>query len=78
MMAALGLLKRYGIESSLGLLKGPVAVVLLTAVLLILSSRIRFLHSAVLWISDRLIVFLFILLPLFVTLSVYVIFRNIV
>lgn len=78
MIAALELLKQYGIESSFGLLKGPITVVLLTVLLFVFSSRIRVLHSAVLWVSDRLIVFLFILLPLFVTLSVYVILRNIV
>ena len=70
----------FGIESGVKLLIGPLAVLLLTAILLGLSPNfrfVRFLHSAVLWTSDRLIVFLYILLPLFVILLAYVIFRNI-
>ena len=78
LMTFLGLLRQFGIEISIRSLIGPLAVVFLTAFLLIFSAKIRFLHSAVLWISDRLIVFLYILIPLFITLSVYIVFRNIV
>jgi zona occludens toxin (predicted ATPase) len=49
-------------------------------VLLGLSARARGLDTiqpAVLWISDRLIVFLFLLLPMFLVCSLYVIYRNI-
>ena len=77
-MMALLLLKKFGIAGSGRLWMGLLAVALLTALLLVFSSRIRFIHSAVLWISDRLVVFLFILIPLFAILSVYVIFRNII
>lgn len=52
-------------------------VSILMGVFLGFSPKFRFLSSAVLWISDRLVVFLFVLLPLYVILSAYVIFRNI-
>jgi hypothetical protein len=79
LMAFVGLLMRFGIDSGLRLLIGPLVVLLLTGFLLSFSWEFRFVryvHSAILWISDRLIVFLYILIPLFVFLSVYVIFRN--
>jgi len=62
------------------LLIGPLAVLLLATILLRLPPKfrfVRFLHSTILWISDRLIVFLYILGPLYVLLFTYVIFRNI-
>jgi hypothetical protein len=64
-------------KSGARLLFGPIAVILLTALLLGLSSKIRFIAPFTVWISDRLTVFLFILVPLFVLLSAYIIFRNI-
>jgi hypothetical protein len=72
---------QFGMESGFALLIGPVLVIVLTVVLLSLSTKSRWvgsIHSAVFWISDRLVVFLFVLVPVFVFLSVYVIFRNIV
>jgi hypothetical protein len=69
---------QFGIESGPRLLLGPIAVILLTALLLGFSSKIRFIASLTVWISDRLTVFLFILVPLFVLLSAYIIFRNVV
>jgi hypothetical protein len=68
---------QFGMESGARLLFGPIAVILLTALLLGLSSKIRFIAPFTVWISDRLTVFLFILVPLFVLLSAYIIFRNI-
>jgi hypothetical protein len=68
---------QFGIESGAELLFGPVAVIFLTALLLGYSSKIRFVASVTVWISDRLTVFLFILVPLFLVLSAYIIFRNI-
>jgi len=71
----------FGIQSGLKLLTGPLIVLLLTVILLNFPSRFRFgrfLHSAVLWISDRLIVFLYILVPLYIVLFTYIIYRNIV
>lgn len=77
MMAYVGLHMQFGIESGGNVLIGPFIVILLTAFLLSFSSKIRLVADSILWISDRLTVFLFILLPLFVILSAYVIFRNI-
>ncbi len=78
LIAILELLKEFGIGSSFKILFGPLAVILLTTLLLVFSSKIRFVHAFILWISDRLIVFLFILLPLYVILFTYVIVRNII
>ena len=68
---------QFGIESGVKLLIGPLIVILLTALLLAFSLKMRFVSNSILWISDRLTVFLFILLPLFVILFTYVIVRNI-
>jgi hypothetical protein len=71
----------FGIQSGAKLFIGPIAVLLLTATLLTLSPQfrfIRFLYSTIRWISDRMIVFLYILLPLFVIDLIYIIFRNMV
>ncbi len=78
LMAYLGLYMQFGIDSAIKLLAGPFAVLLLMAFFLGFSSKFHWLRSATVWISDRLTVFLFILLPLFVILSTYVIFRNII
>lgn len=76
LMAFVGVEMWAEIRSSPGLLIVPVCVLLLTAAVLRLSSRLR-VSSAALWLSDRVTVFLFLLLPLFVILSAYVIVRNI-
>ena len=71
---------QFVIDSGLKLLIAPLAVWLLTTLLLIFPAKfrlVRFLHSAIQWISDRMLVFLYILVPLFVLLLGYVIFRNI-
>lgn len=67
---------QFGIESGVKLLIGPFVVILLTALLMGSSLKARLVSSSILWISDRFTVFLFILLPLFVILLTYVIFRN--
>jgi hypothetical protein len=67
----------FGIDTGIQLYLAPVAVLLLTVILLVLSPRLRFLHSAIHWLSDRLIVFLYILVPLFVIVLAYVTLRNI-
>lgn len=80
LMLYLRLLRQFGLESVPRLVIAPLIVLVLTAVLAFFSSRfrlVRFLHSVVLWTADRLTVFLYLLVPLFVGLSVYVIFRNI-
>ena len=77
LMVYLNLNRTYGLENTSTLLAGPIVVLLIMIFLLAFSSKFRWLRSAAIWISDRLIVFLFILLPLFVVLSIYVIARNI-
>jgi hypothetical protein len=81
LMAFVKLHMQFGMESGMKLLIGPLVVLLLTAMLLALPPKfhlVRFLHSAIQWISDRMLVFLYILIPLFVIVLAYVIFRNIV
>jgi hypothetical protein len=80
LMAFVKLHMEFGIESGNKLLIGPLAVLALTAILLAFPPKFRlfrFLHSAIRWISDRMLVFLYILVPLFVALLAYVIFRSI-
>lgn len=80
LMAFVKLHMEFGMESGNKLLIGPLVVWLLTAILLSFPSTFRFvqlLHSAIRWISDRMLVFLYILIPLFVILFAYVIFRTI-
>jgi hypothetical protein len=74
----LGLHKQFGMENGGRLWNGLFGTLLLMVVILGLSIKSRFVQSAALWISDRLIVFLFILIPLFVLLLVYVIIRNMI
>jgi len=68
---------RFGIDSGPLLLIAPIAVLLLMAFLLHSSTyhRLRF---AALWLSDHVVVFLFILIPIFAVAFLYVIYRNIV
>jgi hypothetical protein len=80
LMAFVKLHMLFGIESGNKLLIGPLAVLVLTAILLVFPPKFRlfrFLHSAIQWISDRMLVFLYILVPLFVIFLAYVIFRSI-
>lgn len=70
----------FRINSGLKLFIAPLAVLLLIAILLGFPPTfrfVRFLHSAIRWISDRMIVFLYVLIPLYVVLFAYVILRNI-
>lgn len=73
LMAFVGSQMQFGMQG-VWLFAGPVVVLLVTAFLLALVPRGR---SAVLWLSDRLTVFLFVLLPLFVIASLYVALRNV-
>ncbi len=77
LMAFVRMHMQFGMGGGLGLFLGPLTVLLLTILLLVLAPRFRFLHSAIAWISDRLTVFLYILVPLFAALSAYIVFRNI-
>lgn len=78
LMVPMRLVMKFGLGNTTGLLLGILTVLFLTALLLVFSTRVAILRSAVLWLSDRLVIFLFILVPLFVFLMVYVILRNIV
>ena len=81
LMAFVKLHMEFGIQSGNKLLIGPLVVLLLTAILLGIPAKFRFvhfLHRAVQWISDRMLVFLYILVPLFVILLTYVVFRTII
>ena len=77
MMAFTGSHTRFGSEAGLKLLIPPLVVLLLMAFLLSLLPTLPFVRSAAIWFSDRVVIFLFILLPLFVILSSYVIVRII-
>ena len=68
---------KLGIDSGVLLLLAPLVVLLLMVFLLCVSSQNPRLLSAALWLSDRMTVFLLILVPLFAVSSVYVVFRNI-
>lgn len=77
LVAFVGLHMQFGMEAGSRVVIGPLIVILLTAFLVGLSSKIHFLASVIWWVTDRLTIFLFILLPLFVILSAYVILRNV-
>ena len=76
MIAFVGLQMQFDDAIGIGLLIGPVIAILLTVLLLRYSSNLHVVANSVGWIADRLTVFLFILLPLFVISLVNVIFRN--
>ena len=77
LMAFVGAQMQFGIGSGLFLLSAPLVVLTLMAFLLYRSSTYRRLRSTAGWLSDRVVVFLFVLIPLFAVASVYVIFRNV-
>ena len=79
LMAFVGMHMWFGIGGPVTPFVGPGVILLLALFLLGLSRQPRVrkaVHAAVVWASDRLIVFLFILVPLFVLSAVYVIVRN--
>ena len=80
LMLYLKLYMIFGLDSAIRLLIAPFVLLLVMAFLLAFSSKFRFvstIQSIFLWISDRLVVFLYILIPLYVIVFVYVLFRNI-
>ena len=77
LMTFVSSLMRFGIDSGLRLLIAPLAVLLLMSFLLQCFSKYPRLRSSAIWVSDHVVVFLFILIPLFAVASVYVIYRNI-
>jgi hypothetical protein len=78
LMAFVGFQMLFGIESGLLLLIAPLAVLILMIFILHRSSKQHRIRSMAIWLSDRVTVFLFILVPLYTVFSVYVIFRNVV
>ena len=78
LMSFVGSHMLFGIQSGLMLLLGPLIVLLLTGFLLRLSGRRERLRSIASSLSDRAVVFLFLLVPLFGILSIYVLLRNLV
>jgi hypothetical protein len=77
LMVYLGLYMHFGMERAIPLLVGPFVIILMMTLLLGFSAKFRWLRSATTWLADRLLIFLFILVPLFVIFSAYVIARNI-
>ena len=73
LMAFVGSHMQFGMESGFRLLIAPLVVLAIT--IFVLKSG--FMRSIAVWLSDRVTVFLLLLLPLFAILSTYVIFRNI-
>lgn len=76
LMVLVGSQMQFGIESGFLLLLGPLLVLLLTAFVLQRSCQFQRVRSMATWFSDRVVVFLLILAPLFAIASIYVIFRN--
>lgn len=73
LLAFVGSEMQFGFENGLRLLIPPIVILALT--LLVLKFGVM--RSIAVRLSDRLTIFLFILLPLFAILSIYVIVRNI-
>jgi len=69
--------RQIGMANPSALFIGPLAFMVLTAFLLVISKS-NPVQSAILWTSDRLVIFLFVLMPLYIALSGYVIFRIVV
>lgn len=77
MMAFVGFEMQFGIETGSLLWVVPLVVLLLTAFLLTRFSQRPSLRFAALWLSDRVVIFLFLLMPLFTLGAAYVLFRNV-
>jgi hypothetical protein len=76
LVAFVGSQMQFGIDSGFMVLIAPLVVLLLMVFLLYRSSKSSWVRSTAMWLSDRVTVFLFLLIPLFALLSVYVILRN--
>lgn len=78
LMAFVGSEMQFGVESGFLLLIAPLLVLSLMAFLLQRASQFQRVRSLAIWFSDRVVVFLLILVPLFAVASAYVIFRNVI
>jgi hypothetical protein len=76
LMAYMGVYMKLGLENKVQILAGPLVVLALMIWLLTFSAKFHWLRAAAAWLSDHLTIFLFILLPLYLILSGYVIIRN--
>ncbi len=77
LMAFVGIHMQSGLQNRTLLLVAPLVVIAVTTFLLWSSARVvHLVHAGILWISDRLIVFLFVLIPLFLFFSAYAVIRN--
>ena len=77
LMAFVGFHMWFGIETGARLWIAPIVVLLFTGIVVHQFADRKAVRSTAAWLSDRFLVFLFLLLPLFVLSFVYVIFRNI-
>ncbi len=77
LMVFVGSQMQFGIERGLLLLIAPLLVFILTAFLLLRASKLHRVRSIAVSFSDRAVVFLFVLVPLFAVASIYVILRNV-
>lgn len=77
LMVFVGSQMQFGIEKGLLLWIAPLSVLLLMAFLLQRISKFQRVRFMAIWFSDRVVVFLLILVPLFAVASVYVILRNV-
>lgn len=76
LMAFVGAQMQFGMEKGHLLFIAPLLVLILTAFLLQRAPELHRVRSIAISFSDRVVVFLFILLPVFAVASVYVILRN--
>jgi len=77
LMVFVGSLMQFGIERGLLLLIAPLFVLILMAFLLQRVSKLHRIRSIAVSFSDRVVVFLYLLVPLFAVASIYVILRNV-
>lgn len=77
LMAFVGSHRLFGMGGGLFLLLAPLVVLAPMVFLLHRSPQYPWLRSTAMWLADRVVVFLFILIPLFAVAAVYVIFRNV-
>jgi hypothetical protein len=77
LMAFVGSEMQFGFERGLLLLIPPFVVLLLMGFLVSRASTYTRIRSVALWLADRLVIFLFVVVPLFAVGSVYVLLRNV-
>jgi hypothetical protein len=78
LMAFVGSHMLFGLGSGLRLLIAPAAVLFVMVFPLHRLSKYSHVRSIAMWFSDRVVVFLYILMPLFAIAAMYVIYRNVV